>query len=113
MSLQKWIRSIPKSFPRSLKVNTTPKAICFPTTGPTGFWNRFWFKPADPTTLGFMRILVGSLILYSHIIYSFDLDQGFGKDGWVSLDSVNAKRHGYPWLAPLKVFPPPGQRGDP
>src|SRR5262249_53271185 len=27
-------------------------------------WNRFWFTPADPTLLGFMRICCGLVVLY-------------------------------------------------
>ena len=27
-------------------------------------WKGFWFRPADPTTLGFIRICTGLLVLY-------------------------------------------------
>jgi len=27
-------------------------------------WADFWFRPADPTTLGFIRIATGLLVLY-------------------------------------------------
>lgn len=36
-------------------------------------WDRFWFSPTDPTTLCFMRICAGCVLLYVHIGYSFDL----------------------------------------
>ena len=33
-------------------------------------WTEFWFAPGDPTTLGFIRIVTGLLILYLHLAYS-------------------------------------------
>jgi len=33
---------------------------------PSGGWNRFWFSPADPTTLGAVRMATGLLLLYVH-----------------------------------------------
>ena len=44
-------------------------------------WNWFWFKPADPIVLGLMRILVGSMLLYTHLVWSLGLDTFFGADG--------------------------------
>ena len=31
-------------------------------------WNRFWFTPTDPATLGLIRILAGSMLFYTHLI---------------------------------------------
>ena len=53
-------------------------------------WNAFWFKPADPTMLGLMRICCGLLVVYVHLAYSFDLQTFFGRDAWI--DSTMAKR---------------------
>ena len=36
-------------------------------------WDRFWFSPTDPTTLCFMRICAGCVLLYVYVGYSFDL----------------------------------------
>ncbi len=36
-------------------------------------WDRFWFEPSDPTTLGLMRLVAGVVILYCYFCYSFDL----------------------------------------
>ncbi|MBL8865888.1 MAG: hypothetical protein JNK93_10040, partial [Planctomycetia bacterium] len=52
-------------------------------------WTRFWFAPTDPTTLGFMRIMTGLVMLYVHAVYSLDLSAYFGKQGWYSLSEVN------------------------
>ena len=47
-------------------------------------WNRFWFAPADPATLGLIRILAGSMLFYTHLIWSLDLKAFFGPRGWLS-----------------------------
>jgi hypothetical protein len=62
-------------------------------------WSRFWFKPADPTTLGLIRILGGFLIVYVHLCYSFDLQTFFGKDSWINLDRTLWFREKLPWGA--------------
>jgi hypothetical protein len=49
-----------------------------------GRWNDFWFNPADPTPLGLIRILAGSLTFYVVLAYSVDLQELFGKDAWVN-----------------------------
>lgn len=46
-------------------------------------WNRFWFTPRQPQTLGLIRILAGTMLLYSHIVWSLDLMAFVGPDGWV------------------------------
>lgn len=46
-------------------------------------WDRFWFTPADPTTLSFIRLCTGLLVLYVHITYSWDLFAYIGRDAWV------------------------------
>ena len=60
-------------------------------------WLGFWFAKADPTTLGFMRVVTGLLIIYIHLAYSFDLQSFFGESGWYRLEDVNAERTQYPW----------------
>src|SRR5438552_5548349 len=77
-----------------------------------GVWTRFWFKPADPIGLGFLRIAVGMLILYTHIIYSFDLFEFFGKDGWHALELANARRREQPWVYPANDWPSEGRQRD-
>src|SRR4051812_20082648 len=71
-------------------------------------WRRFtdfWFAPADPTTLGFIRVVTGLLVLYVHAAYCFDLRAFFGPDGWYSLDAINRERHEFPWfLGPIGEY---------
>ena len=63
-------------------------------------WERFWFAPGDPTTLGFMRLLGGLLIFYIHLSYSFDLQTFFGRDAWLTIDKANEFRRELPMLSP-------------
>ena len=37
-------------------------------------WDRFWFRPADPTTLGLIRILAGLMLLTAAVRF-FDRSQ--------------------------------------
>jgi hypothetical protein len=63
-------------------------------------WTAFWFAPSDPTTLGFMRVMTGLLILYIHLAYSLDLQAFFGKYGWYGLAYIDRERHEFPWAVP-------------
>lgn len=70
-------------------------------------WIGFWFPAADPTTLGFIRICTGLLVLYIHLAYSIDLQQFFGKQGWYSTQFIERERREYPWQAsPLWTWDP-------
>jgi hypothetical protein len=60
-------------------------------------WVGFWFPASDPTTLGFVRIVTGLLVLYIHLAYSVDLQQFFGTTGWYAHRFVERERHEYPW----------------
>jgi hypothetical protein len=60
-------------------------------------WVGFWFPASDPTTLGFARVVVGLLVLYTHLAYSLDLQSFFGKHGWYSAEFVQRERTQYPW----------------
>jgi hypothetical protein len=79
-----------------------------PRSNPLQAWNRFWFQPANPTTLGLMRICAGLLTLYIHLAYSIDLFGFFGKDAWLSLARANQNRAEAPWF-----LPPAGWYGSP
>lgn len=34
-------------------------------------WNRFWFTPRRPQTLGLIRILAGSMLVYTHAVWAW------------------------------------------
>jgi hypothetical protein len=63
-------------------------------------WNRFWFTPADPTVLGFMRLCGGFVILYVYFAYSFDLHAFFGPDAWLDARAMNELRMQAPFIGP-------------
>jgi hypothetical protein len=53
-------------------------------------WNRFWFTPLDPATLGLIRILAGAMLFYTHLVWSLDLHGFFGPSGWLSPEALTA-----------------------
>jgi hypothetical protein len=63
-------------------------------------WNRFWFSPADPTTLGLIRLCCGLLVFYVHLAYSHDLQALFGPDAWLDAGTINDFRTEAPVIAP-------------
>jgi uncharacterized membrane protein YphA (DoxX/SURF4 family) len=46
-------------------------------------WNDFWFSPTNPATLSLIRVLAGAMLFYTHLVWSFDLEGFFGKEGWL------------------------------
>lgn len=51
-------------------------------------WNRFWFTPADPTTLGAIRIGTGLMLLYIHLGAIADLSHFVGPEAWIDPAAV-------------------------
>jgi hypothetical protein len=47
-------------------------------------WDNFWFAPTSPSTLSAIRVLAGAMLLYTHLIWSMDLEAFFGPNGWLS-----------------------------
>ncbi len=62
--------------------------------------NRFFFAPADPLPLGVIRICTGLLILYIHLVYSFDLLALMGPQGWVDKATIDHLRLDTTFAAP-------------
>ena len=69
-------------------------------------WDRFWFRPADPTTLGLIRILCGLVLLYVHFAYVPDLLEFFGRNAWYDLRTANENRLESPWFPPSDNWAP-------
>jgi len=46
-------------------------------------WNRFWFTPTDPTTLGAVRIATGLVLLGSYLSCTPDLHSFIGANAWI------------------------------
>lgn len=55
-------------------------------------WNRFWFRPADPTPLGLVRIGAGLLLLWNFGVLGLDLHAFLGDGAWADPETVRAFR---------------------
>lgn len=53
-------------------------------------WNRFWFASKDPATLSLIRVLAGSLLFYTHLVWSLDLQAFLGPEGWIPVDYLRS-----------------------
>ena len=51
-------------------------------------WDRFWFTPSKPHTLGLIRILGGGMLLYTHLVWSLGLTDFLGAKSWVTADTA-------------------------
>jgi len=61
-------------------------------------WNKFWFTPAAPQTLALIRILVGGMLFYTHLVWSLDLTAFLGPGSWISSDTSQfIQQHNYTW----------------
>ena len=49
-------------------------------------WNRFWFTPTDTATLGMIRLLAGSMIFYTHLVWAIDLLGFAGPEARISAE---------------------------
>ncbi|HEY7307733.1 MAG TPA: HTTM domain-containing protein [Gemmataceae bacterium] len=54
-----------------------------PLMTPVRGWDRFFFHPIDPTSLGLVRICTGIIVLYVHFVYSLGLMNYIGPDAWI------------------------------
>jgi hypothetical protein len=61
---------------------------------------RFFFEPSEPTTLGFMRIAAGILVLYIQLVYSIGLTDYVGPYAWISNDVTKFVRADNPIQGP-------------
>jgi hypothetical protein len=66
--------------------------------GTLGGWNRFWFSPTDPATLGIIRIFAGAMLFYTHLVWTLDLNGFLGQQGWVSHEVVSKLARHSPFL---------------
>jgi hypothetical protein len=75
-----------------------------PLTFAAGAVDRFFFQPSEPTTLGFMRIATGILVLYVHLTFSVGLANYLGPYAWVSNAWANFLRKDYQYREPGSNF---------
>src|SRR5436305_9680262 len=76
---------------RSEPVNNEQRTRSF------GMVGRFFFSPTDPSTLGFMRIMTGLILLYVHAAYSLDLQAFLGPHAWWDQQTGNTQRREAPF----------------
>lgn len=55
-------------------------------------WERFWFTPADPTTLAVVRICVGTILLLVHLSYTPDLLDHVGPEARLDTTAIETLR---------------------
>ncbi|MCA9052999.1 MAG: HTTM domain-containing protein, partial [Planctomycetaceae bacterium] len=68
-------------------------------------WDRFWFAPMLPWALGILRLISGLMLLYTHVVWGFALEEFFGPNGWQDPLLVQTHHNGstawsFWWLAP-------------
>ncbi len=69
-------------------------------------WDQFWFTPTDTATLGFIRIMTGMLLFWTHLVWSFDLSAFFSGEGWIEASIHDAMHNGrgafslFDWIGP-------------
>jgi hypothetical protein len=51
-------------------------------------WDRFWFTPALPHTLALVRILGGAMLLYTHAVWTIELNSFLGRESWLTSDTA-------------------------
>lgn len=85
----------PLSAPRSAPVTSHARGLVGQAFSA---WDRFWFTPADLATLSLIRILAGSMLLYTHLVWTLDLDAFFGQSSWLSAGALESMpRSGFAW----------------
>jgi hypothetical protein len=77
-----------------------PRSATFATNGELRWplnwirgWDRFWFKPSDPVVLGLIRLCTGLVVVYAHLMYSFDLLSYVGPNGWLDTGRPESAAH--------------------
>ncbi|MBV8077911.1 MAG: hypothetical protein JO284_15995, partial [Planctomycetaceae bacterium] len=51
-------------------------------------WDAFFFRPADPTALGLIRVAVGMLATWNLWVFGLDLHAYLGTEGWADPEWV-------------------------
>src|SRR5436305_3889514 len=57
-------------------------------------WDSFWFKPALPHTLALIRSCGGAMLLYTHAVWSLNLEAFLGRQSWLTTETVRLMNTG-------------------
>lgn len=49
-------------------------------------WNQFWFSHRNPIVLGIIRVWVGAIVFYTHLVWTLELSSFLGSDGMLPTD---------------------------
>lgn len=60
-------------------------------------WSRFFFRPADPTPLGLIRVAVGVLGFWSLFVLGLDLHAYLGPKGWADAERTRQGLQPFAW----------------
>jgi len=60
-------------------------------------WIRFFFTPAEPTSLGCLRVAIGLLALWSLLVFGLDLRDYFGSGGWADGELIHSLQRPMAW----------------
>jgi hypothetical protein len=63
-------------------------------------WSAFWFTPADPTVLSFLRVCTGLVLVYVLVATTPLLEPLYGPDGMLPRETMNRLRLDTPWMLP-------------
>ena len=58
-------------------------------------WDRFWFAAIDPATLSLIRVCAGAMLLYTHAVWTINLQDFFSTDGWLMPRAVHQFHSGW------------------
>jgi hypothetical protein len=56
--------------------------------GAASAWDRFWFTLQEPHTLALLRILGGTMLFYTHLVWTLDLEAFLGPRAWLTRDAA-------------------------
>lgn len=63
-----------------------------------GGWDRFWFTPTDPATYCLIRVLAGTMLFYTHAVWTLEFDAFFGPHPWLAKNLARGIESGpYAW----------------
>jgi predicted DCC family thiol-disulfide oxidoreductase YuxK len=62
-----------------------------------GGWRTFFFSPADPTSLGSLRVATGLLAFWSLLVFGLDLRDYFGSNAWADVELIRGLQRPLAW----------------